>query len=160
MSPRGRKAKGRGAVRTRRTKASTTTTRSARPSSADLQRSVRELTAALKASLKSEKAALNELRVSLQQQTATADVLKVISRSKFDLQTVLNTLVESAGRLCQAENVQIWLRDGEIYRLTASNGFSPEYQEYGKQYPIAPGRGTLVARTALESTGSHPRCSC
>src|SRR5262245_18186257 len=84
---------------------------------------------------------LNELRESLEQQTATADVLKVISRSAFDVQAVLDTLVESTGRLCQSENVQIFLRDDEVYRLAAHNGFSPDYQEYVKQHPIPPGRG-------------------
>jgi class 3 adenylate cyclase len=91
----------------------------------------------------------------LDQQTATADVLKVISGSTFDLQAVLDTLVQSSGKLCQAENVQIFLRDGEVYHLVADNGFSPEYQKYTREHPIKPGRNTLVARTALEVATVH-----
>jgi two-component system, NtrC family, sensor kinase len=91
----------------------------------------------------------------LEQQAATSEVLKVISQSTFDLQAVLATLVRSAGKLCQAENVQIFLYDGEFYRLAADNGFSPEYQQYAREHPIKPGRNTLVARTALEGKTVH-----
>jgi signal transduction histidine kinase len=99
---------------------------------------------------------LNELRESLQQQTATADVLKVISRSTFDLHAVLQTLVQSATRLCEAEQAIICIRhDDGLYRLAANFGFSPEFEAYAAQHPFAPARGTITGRTALEGRIVH-----
>jgi signal transduction histidine kinase/CheY-like chemotaxis protein len=97
----------------------------------------------------------NDLSESLLQQTATADVLKVISRSAFDLNAVLNTLVKSVARLCDSNFAFIFRRDGEQYRLAASYNFSKDFREWMETQSIAPGRGTLVGRTASEGRIIH-----
>jgi two-component system, NtrC family, sensor kinase len=93
---------------------------------------------------------LNELRESLQQ-TATADVLKVISRSTFDLQVVLNTLVESVVRLCEADIAAIHRQHGANYQAVATYGGPPDYRQLIlTSIPFAAGRGSVVGRTVME----------
>ena len=96
-----------------------------------------------------------DLRESLQQQTATADVLKVISRSTFDLQTVLQTLVESAAKLCDAEKATITRqKDGVLFR-GEFYGFSDEFMDYVRNVPVVPDRGSATARALLEGVVVH-----
>jgi two-component system, NtrC family, sensor kinase len=98
---------------------------------------------------------LNELRESLQQQTATADVLKVISRSAFDLRTVLQTLVESAAHLCEADKATITRKQGEIFYRSESYGFSSEFMNFVRNIPVEPERGTAAGRALLERKAVH-----
>ena len=96
-----------------------------------------------------------ELEDALRQQTATAEILKVISTSTFDLQTVLDRLVETARHLCGADATNIWRPDGNVLKLAASYGHTREFKEFAQQNPITPGRGTVTGRVFLERKTIH-----
>ena len=98
---------------------------------------------------------LNELRQSLQQQTATSDVLKIISRSTFDLQTVLDTLVKFAARLCEADTVALARPKGTSYNFEATFGMPREFDEYVARHPGGIDKGTAIGRTLVEGKIAH-----
>jgi GAF domain-containing protein len=105
--------------------------------------------------LKELRARTDDLSESLQQQTATAEVLKVISRSAFDLQPVLNTLVTSARELCNASMGVFYLRQGDLFHLATEIGAPPTFAQYSRDHPVSPNRSTGAGRAALSGKVEH-----
>ena len=105
--------------------------------------------------LEAEQQRSRELTESLEQQTATSEVLKVISRSTFDLQSVLGTLIESAARLRAADMGNIQMLERDVYRIRAHYGLAREAVQYALLQPLRPGRSSVTGRVALEGKAIH-----
>src|SRR5271169_4328381 len=96
-----------------------------------------------------------DLEESLEYQTTTSDVLKVISHSTFDLQPILDTLVETGQRLCDSDAATLSIRDGDVFRYVATRSLDPAYDAFIRARTFAPGRETLVGRVALTGEVVH-----
>src|SRR5262249_24001627 len=96
-----------------------------------------------------------ELARSVDELTATGDVLKIISRSSVDLETVLNTLVETVARLCRADQAVMFRRRDDLYHLVTAHGLPEEAKEFIVAHPLPADRGTLSGRVALERRVVH-----